>query len=234
LDAEEVKNEILARLAIEREVREQLARQQAEPAPQKKSRWSWVETKLGLLVIGAVVSGILVPVFQYTQERVKWRQQNNYNSLVLQLTNMRESLKQFIAVQVLSSELYALGLEVVQGPGPIETAKLDQWRKDLRDLQKRRVAQSGAFAASVFYFPAGAQPKIRAAWGQLIGSAEQMHGVVAEVLDRGGAQLPAAARNASATSLDVQLTKVNQSYEMLLAMLRQELLAVERESSEFK
>ena len=60
----DIKNEILTKLAIEREVREQLARQQSEQgAPPKKSRWAWLESKLALLVIGAIVSGVLVPVF---------------------------------------------------------------------------------------------------------------------------------------------------------------------------
>jgi hypothetical protein len=234
LSSEDIRNEILTRLAIEREVREQLARQNADPAPPKKTRWAWVESKLALLIVGAVVSGILVPVFQYTQERVKWRQQNDYDSLVLQLTNMRESLKQFIAVQVLSSELYSLGLEVLRAPPTSEPAVIEQWRRELRELQKRRVAQNGAFAASVFYFPAGAQPRIRAAWSRLIGSAEAMQGLIADALDKHGTAQSAPVRNAAATSLDEQLHKVNESYEMLLAMLRQELLAVEQESSEFR
>ncbi len=234
MSAEDIKNEILTKLAIEREVREQLARQQGEPAPAKKNKWAWVETKIGLLVIGAVVSGVLVPVFQYTQERVKWRQQNNYNSLVLQLTSMRESLKQFIAVQALSAELYELGLDVLQAPGVIAAPMLEQWRKDLRELQKRRIAQNAAFAASMFYFPSTAQPRIRDAWNELIGSSEEIQGLITEALAQDGAPVSTSRRNELATQLGERLNKVNQSYERLLAMLRQELLTVERESSEFK
>ena len=81
MNTEEIRDEIVTKLAIEREVREQLAKQQAEQnAPPRKSRWAWLESKLGLLVIGAIFSGVLVPVFQYTQERVKWHQQNRYNA----------------------------------------------------------------------------------------------------------------------------------------------------------
>ena len=232
MNPEEIRNEILTKLAIEREVREALAREQG--APPKKGRWAWVESKLGLLIIGAVVSGVLVPVFQYTQERVKWHQQNRYNALVLQLTNMRESLKQFIAVQALSAELYELGLDVLQAPGALDAGQVEQRRTDLRALQQRRIAQNAAFAASVFYFPAGAQPPIREAWGTLIGHSEQMQGLIYEVLQQDAKARAAVDSNELATQLGEHLNKVNQAYEHLLSMLRQQLLEVENESSKFR
>jgi hypothetical protein len=236
MNNDEIRNEILAKLTIEREVREQLARQQADEAkPTKKSRWAWLESKLGLLVIGAIVSGVLVPVFQYTQERVKWHQQNRYNSLVLQLTNMRESLKQFIAVQALSAELYELGLDVLQARGgAITETQVEQWRKDLRALQQRRIAQNAAFAASVFYFPPAAQPPIRKEWQELIGQSEEMQGLIYGAMQSGPKATEAADANELATQLGERLNKVNHTYERLLTMLRQQLLEVENESSEFK
>lgn len=234
MNNEEIRNEILTKLTIEREVREQLARQQAaDAAPARTSRWAWVESKLGLLVIGAIVSGVLVPVFQYTQERVKWHEQNRYNSLVLQLTNMRESLKQFIAVQALSAELYELGIDVLQSrQANVTDEQIQQWRKDLRALQQRRIAQNAAFAAAVFYFPLAAQPPIREAWQDLILQCEELQGQIDGVLQKNPKEEVNA--NELATDLGERLNKVNETYERLLSMLRQQLMEVENESSEFK
>jgi hypothetical protein len=234
MNNEEIRNEILTKLTIEREVREQLARQQAaDTAPASRSRWAWVESKLGLLVIGAILSGVLVPVFQYTQERVKWHEQNRYNSLVLQLTHMRESLEQFIAVQALSAELYELGIDVLQSRQANGTdEQIQQWRKELRALQQRRIAQNAAFAASVFYFPPSAQPPIREAWQGLILQCEELQGQIDGVLQK----TPKEEVNANelATDLGERLNTVNETYERLLSMLRQQLMEVENESSAFK
>ena len=169
--------------------------------------------------------------FDTAAESVKWHQQNRYNSLVVQLTDVRESLKQFIAVQALSGELYELGLDVLQAP-VVDDAQRQQWRKDLRALQQRRIAQNAAFAASVFYFPVNSQPPIREAWQELILQSEEMQGVIYGVLQNPKAESVDA--NELATQLGEKLAKVNKAYERLLSMLRQQLLEVEDESSKFK
>lgn len=236
MNTDEIKQEVLTKLSIEREVREQLARQQGEQrAPGEKGKWAWLESKFALLLLGAIISGVLVPTFQYTQERVKWHQQNRYDSLVLQLTNMRESLKQFIAVQALSSELYEIGLDVLQAPaGSLDTAQLEQWRKDLRALQQRRIGQNAAFAASIFYFPPDSQLAMRAAWNDLIGHSEEMHGLIYGVLETSAKSDNSVDRNELATQLGENLSKVNGAYDQLLTMLRQQLLEVDRETSRFR
>ncbi len=94
MDSEQIRDEVLARLEIEREVREQLARQQSEPSvPSGTGIRAWLDSKFGLLLIGAVISGMLVPTFQFTQEEIRWHRQNRYNNLARQLGSMRESLK---------------------------------------------------------------------------------------------------------------------------------------------
>lgn len=244
MDTEEIKKEIVAKLQIEREVREQLERQQGDRnAPIKKSPWAWLESKFGLLVIGAIVSGILVPTFQYTQESIKWQRQNRYSSLEHQLGSMRESLKQFIAVQALSAELYDLGLAIMDAPSTTAAQlQLEQWRKDFRALQAQRIQQNAAFAATVFYFPIGAQQPIRQAWNDLMRPSQQLQTVVGDLLTENqrlarGKKLVGGKPAKSADvggQLDVSLAEVNQAYEHLLSMLRQQLLEVEHESSEFR
>jgi hypothetical protein len=244
MDSEAIKAEIVAKLEIEREVREQLARQQAEqsaPAPPKASRWGWLESKVGLLLVGAIISGVLVPTFQYNQEKLKWHRQNRYENLERQLGSMRESLKQFIAVQALSAQLYDLGLAIRDdqraSAGP---AQREQWRKEFRALQARRVEQNGAFAATVFYFPVPSQQPIRKAWNDLMRPAQKLQTLVGELLN-GGKSDAGTKAGADGTAerdvdleLDVSLAEVNQAYEQVLSLLRQQLMEVERESAKFQ
>jgi hypothetical protein len=243
MDSEQIRNEVLARLEIEREVREQLARQQREPsAPTATGVPAWLDSKLGLLLIGAVISGVLVPTFQFTQEEIRWHRQNRYNNLERQLGSMRESLKQFIAVQALSAELYDLGLAVLDTPSATaDRLQLEQWRKDFRALQARRVQQNAAFAATVFYFPSAAQQPIRTAWNDLMRPSQQLQagvgGLLGEREPMTGAKKTADKAidaNEVAVRLDGSLAEVNQAYERVLSMLRQQLIEVEHESSKFQ
>jgi hypothetical protein len=61
-----------------------------------QSKKSWANTKLGLLIIGAIISGILIPTFQYTQRFFEWRRQNQYNSYSENLQNKKLLLSKFI------------------------------------------------------------------------------------------------------------------------------------------
>ena len=244
MDTEEIKAQILTKLQIEREVREQLERQQGDQnAPLKKRPWAWLESRFGLLVIGAIVSGILVPIFQYTQEAIKWQKQNRYSSLERQQGSMRESLKQFIAVQALSAELYDLGLAIMDAPSmTVNPLQLEQWRKDFRALQARRIQQNAAFAATMFYFPIRAQEPIRQAWNDLMSPSQQLQTAVgdllegnkkAEVKKKLAAGKPAESKD-DGRQMEARLDEVNHAYEQLLSMLRQQLLEVEHESSKFE
>ena len=76
MDSEEIGKEVAVRLEIERQVREQLRNSENRGAAQNKSRWAWLDSKLALLIIGAVISGVLVPRFQFTQEKIDWQRQN--------------------------------------------------------------------------------------------------------------------------------------------------------------
>ena len=245
MNTEEIKKEILARLEIERDVREQLARQQSDKSGLiKKSPWAWLDSNLGLLLIGALISGVLVPTFQFTQEEIKWHRQNRYSSMEQQLGSMHESLKQFIAVQALSAELYDLGLAFLDTPSArVDRSQLQQWRKDFRALQARRVHQNAAFAATMFYFPTESQQPIRTAWNDLMRPSQQLQTLVGGLLEESktgaGKKVTGVTvgkplePNEVAVQLDTSLAEVNQAYERLMSMLRQQLLEVEHDKSKF-
>lgn len=240
MDKDQIQNEILVRLEIEKEVRRQLAQDREVNEGQKKSSWAWLESKLALLIIGAIISGVLVPTFQYTQEKITWHRQNRYNSLERQLGSIRESLKQFIAVQALSAELYDFGLKIIDTRRTNQSyARLDEWRKEFHTIQSRRVQQNSAFVATVFYYSPQSQESIRKAWSDLMLPSQQLQTLVGELLDEGRRHAHPGDRktpsiNDIAMQLDIKVVEVNQAYEDFLSMLRQQLMEVENESAQFR
>jgi hypothetical protein len=240
MDSEQIGKEISVRLEIERQVREQLRNIEDQGASRKKSQWAWLDSKLALLIIGAVISGVLVPRFQFTQEKINWQRQNRYNTLERHLGSIRDSLKQFIAVQGLSAELYDVGLELVDtDSAALRQTQMEDWRKDFRALRARRVQQNGAFAATVFYFPEESRDSIRKAWNDLLLPAQKLETLVGDLLNdvaegSEGKLRKRLSANETAVLLDVCLSEVNQAYERVLTILRKQLLEVENESAKFQ
>jgi hypothetical protein len=240
MNSEEIGKEVAVKLEIDRQVREQLRNLEDQGAARKRSRWAWLDSKLTLLIIGAVISGVLVPRFQFTQEKINWQRKNRYNTVERQLGNIRDSLKQFIAVQGISAELYDLGLELLDtDAADLRQARLEEWRKDYRALKARRVQQNAAFAATVFYFPVGSRDSIRKAWNDLLLPAQKLETLVGDLLNdaTGGSDGKVRKKmsaNETAVQLDVSLSEVNQAYEHVLTNLRNQLQEVENESAKFQ
>ena len=240
MDKEQIKNEILMRLEIEGEVRKHLDQGNEKESAPIKGRWKLLESKLGLLIIGSLITGILVPTFQYTQEKLKWHRQNRYDKLERQLDSIRESLKQFIAVQGMSAELYDLGLRILDtGSTAVPEVGMDDWRNEFHALQKQRIQQNSGFAATIFYFPTGSQESIRDAWNKLLLPSQRLQTLVGELLGEGvrlslGEEFPKKLPGGIATELDASMSDVNIAYQHVMSMLRQQLMEVENESSKFE
>lgn len=65
---------------------------------------AWANSKLGLLIIGAMISGLLVPSFQYTQRFFEWKRQKQYENYIEEYANQKLLLKEFIGATVYISE----------------------------------------------------------------------------------------------------------------------------------
>ena len=65
--SEEEKNHIIEKVKFENEIKKELS------PPRKIKKWPWLENKLFLLMIGAIITGILVPFFQSTQKKIDWK-----------------------------------------------------------------------------------------------------------------------------------------------------------------
>lgn len=228
MEREEIKSEIVARLRLEDEVRQELKRQKAEPPPPAGRFSRFTDSKVGALVATAILSGLLVPSFQCSQERFRWREKNQYDTLQRQLGSIRESLDQFVEVQVVNAKVYHLGRSLLERSRPID----DATRTEFRSFQEERIKQNAAFAATIFYFPADFQTSIREAWNAMLAPVQDLDGQVASVLAR-----PARAPtdlNETALALDDSLNAVNTAYDGLVFALQQQLREVEHASSEFQ
>jgi hypothetical protein len=75
---DEEKEAIAARIRTEERIRSEL-----QPPPPTHSKYAWLDSKLFLLVAGFILTGILVPLLQFSQETIKWRRANRYENAKL-------------------------------------------------------------------------------------------------------------------------------------------------------
>ncbi len=234
MEPDQLKQEILERLRLEREVKYQLQKE-TETAPAAPKRFAWLESKLGILLIGAVVSGILIPGFQFTQETFKWMRQNRYNALTHRIDDMRASMKQLISAHALLSETYNLGMAVPEELAQRNAAKAEQYRARIRELRMQRIQQNGTFASTIFFFPAATQEGIRTAWNDYLQAADRLQYAVDRTVNL------AASAGAKGDALDRALRQIeqqvpvcNQKYDAVLALLQAQIAEAENESARFQ
>jgi hypothetical protein len=91
------KDNIRERAIFESEIKKSLE----EPENKK----SWVNSNIAILIIGSIISGILVPLFQYSHKSIEWRRQNQYENYKLSIENKENFLKEFIVLSALLSEI---------------------------------------------------------------------------------------------------------------------------------
>jgi len=141
----EERAQIVERVQTEMEVRRQVEKDNA-PA---KGRWSWVESKLGLLVLGAVLTGVLVPMFQATQESLRWSRQNRYDTLKYRLESSRTALRELVAARAILEESSELASSLIGGL----TSK-DAYAAAFIDTNIRRIRQNVKFVNALSFLDA--------------------------------------------------------------------------------
>src|SRR6185295_1522004 len=99
---DEEKNKIIERVQFEAQIRKDI--QAASRDDDKPTKARWLDSKMALLLIGSVLSGVLVPLFQYTQETIKWKRQNRYENVKYRLGMMRDGMKEFVFVHAFNAE----------------------------------------------------------------------------------------------------------------------------------
>jgi hypothetical protein len=139
------KDKIIEKVKFENDIKKTL---DSEPKPK---RFSWLNSKISLLLIGALISGILVPWFQYTQKSIEWKRQNRYDSISYRLDMMRDCVKEFVYLQAIRAE----GFERLQPfivKTTIEKNDYESFKSQFIELQNKHFAQNSKVTSLIISF----------------------------------------------------------------------------------
>jgi hypothetical protein len=143
--SKEEKDQIIEKVKFENNIKKSL---NYEPEPK---RFTWLNSKISLLLIGALITGILVPWFQYTQKSIEWKRQNRYDSISYRLNMMRDCVKEFVYLQAIRAE----GFERVQ-PFVVKTTldknDYESFKSQFIELQNKHFAQNSKVTSLIISF----------------------------------------------------------------------------------
>lgn len=212
---------IVDRLRLESEVRKQL---ESEAVGIKKDRWAWMESKLGLLLIGAVLTGILIPLFQATQETIRWTRQNRYDNLKYRLESTRSAMRELTLTHTFVAEAYERTKAVV-GKSSTTKEKQANYESQVLEMQNRRFQQNAKFIGTLALLDETAREPIRLAFNDYLSSVQQYMQVL---------EAPRSVTGDRREEALVSLAKdVDANYEQTLEMLKNYLRELEVQSEKY-
>ena len=229
---EEEKREITERLRAELQIRSEL-----QPPPPAPPKHAWLQSPLSLLVAGFILTGVLVPLLQFSQETIKWRRANRYENTKYRLTMMRECLKEFVYLWALTAEAYqrsqAIGASVTE-----ESANLNTLKEKFSELENRRYEQNAKIVSLMIFFPE--REKIWEQFNAFLHDYQLFNESLRRtVQERYGGSSPTGASavpnavKSSSIDLDNSLMVLNQGYEALAEIMKQQIRVVESDSETF-
>lgn len=230
--SDEEKARIVERVQFENQIRKELAGdEKKEP---KRSRWLWLESKLGLLIIAALISGILVPLFQFTQETIKWTRQNRYDNVKYRLEMIRNGMKELTLVHAFVAEAYERTRSFINSE-TLENKAIDSYRNQMVEMHNRRFVQNAKFAAFLSYFPEKVREAVRESFQQYLSSTQALMMLLDnKVALRQETSQSSAVRKSSTSDFDTALQslmkEINKNYEEVFRIIRRYLGRLEDES----
>lgn len=115
------------------------------------TKFAWLNSKLFLLLIGSLMTGILVPWFQYFQEKLEWKRQNQYSDINFKIEMMRDSLKEFVYLSTYAAEAYEISVTFFEIT-PSTPSIYEGFEQRYIDLQNRRFKQTAKVRSLLIYF----------------------------------------------------------------------------------
>lgn len=166
--SEEDKTQIRERLELESLIRRGLAEEEAYA---QKTFWAVFESKLGLLIIASLISGILIPLFQYTQESIKWSRQNRYDNLLYRLKMVRNSMNEMTLVHTFNAETYERS-HLLLFDETTDSKNIAEHKKKIVEMNHRRFRQNAKFDAALIHFPDKKRKEINNAFQLYLSSSQ--------------------------------------------------------------
>ena len=234
---EEEKNQIVERVQFETRIRKEI--QAASASEERPARPRWFDSKLGLLLIGSLLSGVLVPLFQYTQETIRWRRQNRYENVKFRLGMMRDGMKEFVFVHAFNAEAYERIRPFAENK-TVDKKEFDSYSTQHIEMQNRRFQQNAKFASFLIYFPEKDRSNLRETYNDYLTSVQTYMGQLERLVQvryslssspkaEDKEQLLAEFQDLTG-KIDSTLEVINQKYEEVLRIMKAEIGGKEDES----
>lgn len=243
--SDEEKQNIIQRVHFEQEVKSGLAQ------TSRSKRFAWINSKVSLLIIGAIITGILVPQFQSIQQSLEWKRQNRYDTVNFRLGKMREGLREFVYLSKFSSEAY----ERIQPFMSAKTVTVEEYKDFMQqfiELQNRRFEQNAKVTALSIHFRD--QKKLNQYFKDYVVSADnylraikafvyRKHSLMkqtkqehfkSEQQDTGKYQSENKEMELLLLRIDNYPSQLNEAYDRVVTLMKNELGRVEDESRDFR
>lgn len=148
--SEDEKNLIVEKIQFENTVRQEL---DASSTPSQSKVSSFLNSKMFTLLIGALITGILVPCFQYTQKSIEWKRQNQFDNINYRLGMMRDCLREFVVLQAYRAEAYEM-VEPFLGKDVKNKKSFVLFEQQYSDLTTRLFKQNTKVTSLIISFTA--------------------------------------------------------------------------------
>jgi hypothetical protein len=195
---------------------------------------TWWETKLGLLVIGSVISGLLVPWLQYTQKSVEWKRQNQFQNTQHRLEQMRECLTNFALLWAYVGEGYERARPLLLDTAVGKDAQ-QKFEQQFIELQNQRFRQNAKVVSLFIYFDEAEELRNRFQ-EFLVQSAQYFRDLESVVRARTEAKAGAAgakSNGAASVDLDNELVQLDRLYSAIVDALKEQIQKVQDASEKF-
>jgi hypothetical protein len=230
--SDEEKAKIVERIQFETQIRNDLAKSEKEQS--KAIRWSWLESKLGILLIGALISGILVPLFQFTQEKIKWTRQNRYENMKYRLEMVRNGIKELTFIHAFVAEAYERTRPFVNNETP-DAKMLKSYQSQIIEMNNRRFLENAKFVASLSYFAENERAAILEAFNEYLSS---VHAFISLLDNRVGSRkrmsratvAEATGTAGFDTALRSLMDEIGENYQYVFSIMQRYLGRLEDES----
>ncbi len=210
------------RVQFEAELRKALKSGDAS-APSK-----WYDSKVGLLLIGSLITGLLVPVFQYTQQTFSWRRQNRYDNSKYRLSMMRDCLREFVSLSAYAGEAYERA-EAALKKGRLGPKDLDAYQMQYVDFQNRRFQQNAKVSSQLIFYDK--REEMSSIFNRYIGDASEFVRMLHEmVLAKQSTNSGRRGSREEGRNVDAGILKLNRSYQLLIDEMKRQISALEVEN----
>lgn len=204
-------------------------------------KFSWLNSRISLLLIGSLLTGILVPWFQISYRAIEWRRQNQFANVSFRLKMMRDCLTQFVYLSACTAEGYEL-VERFMDTAPLTHNDYEEFEQQCSDLQSRRFTQNAKVRSLTIYFRDAGRAKDLVLtyvhncnrYFDMLRTFVRTKYAISNPTNGEQTDLDEEDLDELRDKIDSYMTTLNNSYKAVIAKIREDIGEVEDESEEFR